>query len=133
MLAVLPFEDQSGDEAVRLLSDGVSEEILHALSSARGFRVVSRSSAFQFRGKRKNEAADLLNATHILDGTVRKAHSSLRVTAQLSEASTGAMLWQARYECESSEILGLQDNIIAEVATALQYLLVDRPVVAKVD
>jgi adenylate cyclase len=133
LLAVLPFEDVSGDEAVRLLSDGVSEEILHALSRARGFRVVSRSSAFQFRDARKSEAADLLNATHILDGTVRKIHDSLRVTAQLSEMSTGATLWQARYECDGSEILALQDSITTEVATALEYLLADRPVVGRVD
>jgi adenylate cyclase len=133
LLAVLPFEDKSGDEVVRLLSDGVSEEILHALSRARGFRVVSRSSAFQFRDARKSEAADLLNATHILDGTVRKIQHSLRVTAQLSEASTGATLWQARYECEESEILALQDKITTEVATALEYLLADRPAVGRVD
>ena len=133
LLAVLPFEDKSGDEAVRLLSDGVSEEILHALSRARGFRVVSRSSAFQFRDTRKSDAADLLNATHILDGTVRKIRDSLRVTAQLSEVSTGATLWQARYQCEASEILALQDNITTEVATALEYLLADRPVVGRVD
>jgi adenylate cyclase len=133
LLAVLPFEDKSGDEAVNLLSDGVSEEILHALSRARGFRVVSRSSAFQFRDARKSDAADLLGATHILDGTVRKIHNSLRVTAQLSEVSTGATLWQARYECEDSEILALQDNITTEVATALEYLLADRPAVGRVD
>ena len=133
LLAVLPFDDLSGDEAVHLLSDGISEEILHALSRARGFRVVSRSSAFQFRNARKHEAAELLNATHILDGTVRKIHNSLRVTAQLSEVSTGATLWQARYECDGSEILALQDNITSEVATALEYLLADRPAVGRVD
>ena len=102
-------------------------------SRARGFRVVSRSSAFQFRGTRKSEAADLLNATHILDGTVRKIHNSLRVAAQLSEVSTGATLWQARYQCDASEIIALQDNITNEVATALEYLLADRPVVGRVD
>jgi adenylate cyclase len=133
LLAVLPFEDLSGDEASHLLSDGVSEEILHALSRARGFRVVSRSSAFQFRDTRKSEAADLLNATHILDGTVRKIQHSLRVTAQLSEVSTGATLWQARYECDGSEILALQDSITTEVATALEYLLADRPMVGRID
>ena len=133
LLAVLPFDALSGDEAVHLLSDGISEEILHALSRARGFRVVSRSSAFQFRNARKHEAAELLNATHILDGTVRKIHTSLRVTAQLSEVSTGATLWQARYECDGSEILALQDNITSEVATALEYFLADRPAVGRVD
>ena len=133
LLAVLPFDDSSGDESVHLLSDGIAEEILHILSRGRGFRVVSRSSAFQFRGERKSEAAHQLNATHILDGTVRKKQNSLRVTAQLSEASTGAALWQGRYECDGSEILALQDNITTEVATALEYLLADRPVVGRVD
>jgi adenylate cyclase len=133
LVAVLPFEDQSGDEAVHFLADGVAEEILHALSRARAFRVVSRSSAFQFRGPRKSEAADLLNASHILDGTVRKIQGLLRVTAQLSQVSTGATLWQARYECDPSEILALQDNITTEVATALEYLLADRPAVGRVD
>jgi adenylate cyclase len=133
LLAVLPFEDLSSDAAVRLLADGVSEEILHTLPRARGFRVVSRSSAFQFRDARKSEAADLLNASHIVDGTVRKNRDSLRVTAQLSEVSTGATLWQARYECDCSEILALQDSITTEIATALEYLLADRPVVGRVD
>jgi adenylate cyclase len=133
LLAVLPFDDSSSDESVRLLADGIAEEILHTLSRARGFRVVSRSSAFQFRGERKAEAADRLNATHILDGTMRKVRQSLRVAAQLSEVTSGATLWQGRYECDGSEILALQDNITKEVATALEYLLADKPVVGRVD
>jgi TolB-like protein/tetratricopeptide (TPR) repeat protein len=133
LLAVLPFDSQSSDESVHLLSDGVAEEILHALSRARGFRVISRSSAFQFRDARKSDAADLLNATHILDGTVRKIGNDVRVTAQLSQASTGVTLWEGRYECDGSEILALQSNITTEVATALEYLLADRPAAGRVD
>jgi adenylate cyclase len=133
LLAILPFDEQGGDESVKLLADGVAEEISLALARIRGLRVVSRISAFQFRGPRKTGAGNALNATHILDGTVKKIGNVMRVTTQLANVMTGAMIWTARYECEAFEILALQDRITNEVATALQYFLADRPPTFRVD
>jgi adenylate cyclase len=81
VLAVLPFDNLSNDPEMQFFSDGVSEEILQTLARSAGLKVIGRTSAFQFRGARKGEAARLLKATHILDGAVRKSGSRLIVRA----------------------------------------------------
>jgi adenylate cyclase len=127
VLAVLPFDNLSDDKELQFFSDGVSEEILQVLARGSGLRVIGRTSAFQFRGARKGEAARLLRATHILDGAVRKAGSRLRVSAQLTEAAGGAALWTERYDHELADVFAMQDDVAAKVAASLRAVLKAAP------
>ena len=92
LLAVLPFDNLSGDAEMQFFSDGVSDEILESVARIPGLKVIGRTSSFQFRGPRKSEAAQALHATHILDGTVRRAGARMRVHAQLADES-GTLVW----------------------------------------
>ena len=132
-LAVLPFDAPANDEDTSLLADSLAEEILLALGRARGIRLVGRTSSFQLRGARKSEAGSVLNATHLLDGTVRRVGSALQVVAQLTDAATGSMLWSSRYLYDQANVLALQDTITSEIAATLQFMLADRPVSGRLD
>jgi adenylate cyclase len=127
VLAVLPFDNLSNDSEMQFFSDGVSEEILQVLTSGSGMRVIGRTSAFQFRGARKGDAARTLKATHILDGAVRKAGTRLRVNAQLTEGDGGAALWSERYDRDLTDVFAMQDDIAAKVASALRAVLLSAP------
>ncbi|MDX2276205.1 MAG: adenylate/guanylate cyclase domain-containing protein [Hyphomonadaceae bacterium] len=118
-LAVLPFDPSARDRRSRALSDGVSEEILYAVSRTPGLRVIGSTSSFTFRGRHKPKAAEALNATHILDGSVRRMDDNVRITTQLTEAGTGLVLWSERYERALGDAMALQDEIAGEVAKAL--------------
>jgi len=122
LLAVLPFENLSGDPEFAYFSDGVADEILHAIIKTTGLRVIARSSSFQLRGEAKAPAnvAHQLKATHMLDGTVRRGGGRVRVTAELVECETQTLLWGDRFDSELTDILALQDEIAEAVATALR-------------
>ena len=122
LLAVLPFDNLSGDEEMQFFSDGVSEEILEVIVRIPGLKVIGRTSSFQFRGARKAEAAEALRATHILDGTVRRAGARMRVHSQLTDV-TGTLIWSEKYDADVADAFTVQDNIAGQVATALQQAL----------
>lgn len=123
ILAVLAFDNLGRDRETRFFSDGVSEEILYAVSRVSGLKVIGSTSSFAFRGKEKQKAAKSLGATHVLDGSVRRLEDRVRVQAQLSEASTGFVLWSERYDRDLSDALSLQEEIAGEVANALTLAL----------
>jgi TolB-like protein/tetratricopeptide (TPR) repeat protein len=123
LLAVLPFDNLSADPDMQFFSDGVAEEIMQTLMRSAGLKVIGRTSAFQFRGERKAQAASALKATHVLDGNVRRAGAKMRVSAQLSDAATGAALWGERYDRDVSDAFVLQDEIAGHVAVALNRTL----------
>jgi adenylate cyclase len=123
LLVVLPFDNLSNDADLQFFSDGVAEEILQVLMNRSALKVIGRTSAFQYRGERKALAARELKATHILDGAVRKSGARMRVSAQLTEAATGAALWGERFDREIADAFELQDDIAAKVAGALQQTL----------
>jgi adenylate cyclase len=123
ILVVLPFDNESEHAEMTFFSDGVADEIIATLLRQSKLKVIGRTSAFQFRGDRKREAAAALRATHVLDGAVRCAGSHLRVGAQLIDASTGMALWSDRYEGERQEAFSLEDDIAAQVAAALSHTL----------
>jgi adenylate cyclase len=123
LLAVLPFDNYSADPETQFFSDGVSDEILEAVSRVPGLKVIGRTSSFQFRGERKVHAAGILHATHLLDGTVRRAGTRMRVHAQLTEASSGTLLWGEKYDSDIADAFTVQDSIAAQVAVALQTAL----------
>jgi len=123
LLAVLPFDNHSGDPETLFFSDGVTDEILEAVSRVPGLKVIGRTSAFHFRGDRKSEAAQALHATHLLDGSVRRIGARMRVHAQLTDAANGTLIWGEKYDSDIADAFSVQDTIAAQVAVALQQAL----------
>jgi TolB-like protein/tetratricopeptide (TPR) repeat protein len=125
LLAVLPFENLSGDPELGYFSDGVSEEILQTLAQRARLKVVGRASSFQFRGGDKTVARVVaeLGATHILDGSVRRSSQRVRVAAQLVDCATQTMIWTDRFDCDLSDIFALEDEIAAAVSEAMRSVL----------
>ena len=135
ILAVLPFENLSADADTGYFSDGVSEEILGAVAHVLGVKVIGRASSFQFRGADKStqKIAVELGASHILDGSVRRAGDRLRIAAQLVECATHTNLWSKRFDGDLSDVFALQDKIAAGVAAALELVFAPGAHRAKVD
>jgi adenylate cyclase len=131
ILAVLPFDNDSDDDAMEFFSDGVADEIMLILLRQSALKVIGRTSAFQFRGAKKGEAAAALKATHVLDGSVRRVGDHVRVNAQLIECASGVALWSARFDRDIGEAFELQDDIAKEVASALKHTLTraERPAI----
>jgi len=128
-IAVLPFANMSRDADDEYFSDGLAEEIINALAQMPGLKVIARTSAFAFKGKNEDirKIADTLGVTTVLEGSVRRAGTRLRVTAQLIQASDGTHLWSQRYDREMSDIFAVQDEIAAAIAGALQLKLSPAP------
>jgi TolB-like protein/predicted Ser/Thr protein kinase len=124
-IAVLPFTNLSPNADDEYFSDGLSEEIINALTRVPGLKVIARTSAFAFKGKNEDirRIANILGVTHVLEGSVRRSGSRVRVTAQLIHAADGAHRWSQRYDRELSDIFAVQDDIAAEIAGALKLQL----------
>ena len=116
-IAVLPFENMSGDPEQEYFADGLSEEIITGLSRQQWFFVIARNSSFAFKGETVDvrKVASELGVRYVLEGSVRKAASRVRVTAQLIDASKGVHLWADRYDRELANIFELQDEITNKV------------------
>ena len=125
VLVVLPFDNLSDDREMQYFSDGVSEEILHTIARGRNLKVIGRTSSFRFRGDDKNPStvARELNATHVLDGSIRRSGDRVRVSAQLVEVDSQATLWAERYDSSLSDILMVQDEIATSIAIALNSVI----------
>jgi len=124
-IAVLPFVNMSNDPDQEFFSDGISEELLNVLAKYPGVRVAARTSSFQFKGQNKDigEIARLLKVKHVLEGSVRKSGSKLRITAQLIQADTGYHLWSETYDRELNDVFAIQDEISAAIGEALRVEL----------
>jgi len=124
-IAVLPFVNMSSDEEQEYFSDGISEELLNLLARIPELRVISRSSAFSFKGKDIEipEIARRLNVSHILEGSVRKSGNRVRITAQLIEARSDTHLWSETYERTLDDVFVIQDEISATVVDRLKITL----------
>jgi TolB-like protein len=124
-VAVLPFVNMSGDSKQDYFSDGLSEELLNSLTSIRDLQVAARTSSFFFKGKEVDlsEVAHKLNVGAVLEGSVRKDGSHVRITAQLINAVTGFHLWSQTYDRDLKDILKLQTEIALAVTRALQATL----------
>ena len=124
-IAVLPFANMSDDKEQDYFSDGLAEEIINLLAQIPGLKVIARTSAFAFRGKEQDirGIAEALGVSTVLEGSVRRAGSRIRVTAQLINAADGSHLWSERYDRELSDIFAVQDEISAAIAKALRVKL----------
>lgn len=119
MLAVLPFDNLSSDAEMQFFSDGVSEDILGRIMRGSKLKVIGRTSSFQFRGVDKPKAAAALRATHILDGSIRRAGSTVRIAAHLTEAASQTTLWSDKYDRSLEDIFAVQDEISEAIAGSL--------------
>lgn len=124
-IAVLPFVDMSEAGDSEYFSDGVTEEILNALTRVRHLHVASRTSAFAFKGKDVDirEAAERLRVATVLEGSVRRSGNRLRITAQLINASDGYHLWSETYDRELEDVFKVQDEIARSIVDALKVQL----------
>lgn len=135
-IAVLPFVNMSSDPEQEYFSDGISEELLNLLAQVQDLRVISRSSAFSFKGEEieMSEIAHRLDVAHVLEGSVRKAGNRIRITAQLIEARTDTHLWSQTYDRELEDIFDIQDEVAGLVVAALKAeLLGDMPTARRTD
>src|SRR4029450_11234662 len=120
-IAVLPFENLSGDRDQEYFADGIVEEVITALSRFRGLFVIARNSSFAYRGRAANakEVGRELGVRYILEGSVRKAGNRLRISGQLIDATTSMHLWAERFDGDLSEIFDLQDQVTTSVVGAM--------------
>src|SRR5438477_2888167 len=112
-IAVLPFVNMSADKADEYLSDGVSEELITALSKITGLQVKARTSSFAFKGKNEDiqKIGELLHVSHLLEGSVAKAGNKLRITAQLIQAADGNHLWSDTYDRDMQDIFAVRSEV----------------------
>ena len=124
-IAVLPFVNLSDDKDEEYFSDGLTEEIINALSKAPRLFVIARNSSFTYKGKpvKVQQVSEELGVRYVLEGSVRKAGDRVRIGAQLIDAKSGYHLWSERYEGGLRDIFALQDGITKKVLTALQAKL----------
>ncbi len=124
-ICVLPFSNMSGDLEQEYFSDGISEDIITDLSKVSALAVVSRNTAFTFKGKNVDlpQVARQLKVNYVLEGSVRRAGGRVRITAQLIEASSDNHLWAERYDRDLNDIFALQDEISEAIVTALKLKL----------
>ncbi|HEY0301680.1 MAG TPA: adenylate/guanylate cyclase domain-containing protein, partial [Rhizomicrobium sp.] len=124
-ICVLPFANMSGDAEQEYFSDGISEDIITDLSKVSALSVVSRNTAFTFKGRNVDlgRVARQLNVSHILEGSVRKAANRVRITAQLIDGRTDDHVWAERWDRDLNDIFALQDEISEAIVTALKLKL----------
>ena len=124
-IAVLPFENMSGDPEQEYFSDGITEDIITELSKISGLFVIARHSSFTYKGKSVTlkQVGQELGVRYALEGSVRKAGNRLRITAQLIDTATDHHLWAERYDRELEDIFAVQDDVTREIIAALEVAI----------
>lgn len=128
-IAVLPFENDSGDKGQQYFSDGLSEGFIIALARIKGLRVINPQSSFQFRDSKESgpAIAAALGVSHLLSGSVRRAGDTVRISATLTRAADGSTLWADSFDRPYKDLFALQDQITGQVAKTLQARLLPAP------
>jgi TolB-like protein len=121
-IAVLPFTNMSGDRDQEYFSDGISEDIITALSKLRWFLVIARNSSFVYKGKAVHlkQIAEELGVDYVVEGSVRKSGARVRITAQLNEVATGSHVWAERYDRDLADVFAVQDEITESIVAAIE-------------
>lgn len=124
-IAVLPFQNMSGDPEQEYFADGVAEDVLTTLSKIQELMVIARNSSFVFKGQNRDvrEIGRVLGVRYILEGSVRKAGNRVRLTAQLINGSNGSHLWADRFDGDLDDVFDFQDRITQEIVAALEVQL----------
>jgi TolB-like protein len=121
-IAVLPFVNMSGDPEQEYFSDGISEDIITALSKLRWFFVIARNSSFTYKGKavHMKQIAEELGVGYVVEGSVRKGGEFVRITAQLNDVATGSHIWAERYDRAIADVFAVQDEITEAIVAAIE-------------
>jgi TolB-like protein len=121
-IAVLPFANMSGEAEQDYFSDGISEDIITALSKLRWFLVVARNSTFSYKGKfvHMRQVAEELGVDYVVEGSVRKSGDCVRITAQLIDVATGSHVWAERYDRSLPDVFAVQDEITESIVAAIE-------------
>jgi TolB-like protein/cytochrome c-type biogenesis protein CcmH/NrfG len=121
-IAVLPFVNMSGDPEQEYFSDGISEDIITALSKLRWFFVIARNSSFIYKGKavHMKQLAEDLGVGYVVEGSVRRAGNRVRITAQLNDVATGSHIWAERYDRDLADVFAVQDEITEAIVAAIE-------------
>ena len=121
-IAVLPFTDMTGDLAQDYFSDGISEDIITALSKLRWFFVIARNSSFIYKGKAVHlkQIGDELGVGYVVEGSVRKVGERVRITAQLNDVATGSHIWAERFDPDLVDVFAVQDEITEAIVAAIE-------------
>jgi TolB-like protein len=121
-IAVLPFINMSGDSEQEYFSDGISEDIITALSKLRWFFVIARNSSFIYKGKavHMKQVAEELGVGYVVEGSVRKAGNSVRITVQLNDVATGSHIWAERFDRSIADVFAVQDEITEAIVAAIE-------------
>ena len=121
-IAVLPFQNMSGDPEQEYFSDGISEDIITALSKLRWFFVIARNSSFTYKGRavHMKQVAEELGVGYVLEGSVRKGGDRVRITAQLIDVATGSHIWAERYDRDLADVFAVQDEITEAIVAAIE-------------
>ena len=121
-IAVLPFTNMTGDPAQEYFSDGISEDIITALSKQRWFFVIARNSSFIYKGKpvHLKQIAEELSVGYVVEGSVRKVGQRVRITAQLNDVGTGSHIWAERYDRDLADVFAVQDEITEAIVAAIE-------------
>jgi TolB-like protein len=121
-IAVLPFVNMSGEPEQEYFSDGISEDIITALSKLRWFFVIARNSSFVYKGKAVHlkQVAEELGVRYVLEGSVRKGGDRVRITAQLNDVATGSHIWAERYDRNLADVFAVQDEITEAIVAAIE-------------
>ncbi len=121
-IAVLPFTNMTNDPQQDYFSDGISEDIITALSKLRWFFVIARNSSFVYKGKavHMKQVGDELGVGYVLEGSVRRSGERVRITAQLNDVATGSHLWAERYDRDLADVFAVQDEITEAIVAAIE-------------
>jgi TolB-like protein len=121
-IAVLPFTNMSGEPEQDYFSDGISEDIITALSKLRWFFVIARNSSFIYKGKavHMKQIAEELGVRYVVEGSVRKEGERVRITAQLNDVATGSHIWAERYDRDLPDVFAMQDEITEAIVAAIE-------------
>jgi TolB-like protein/DNA-binding winged helix-turn-helix (wHTH) protein/Tfp pilus assembly protein PilF len=121
-IAVLPFTNMCGDPTEDYFSDGISEDVITALSKLRRFQVIARNSSFLYKGMTVplKQVAEELGVTYVVQGSVRRHGDHVRITAQLSCTSTGSQIWAERYDRDLADVFAVQDEITEAIVAAVE-------------
>jgi TolB-like protein len=121
-IAVLPFVNMSNESEQEYFSDGISEDIITALSKLRWFFVIARNSSFQYKGRQLplKQLGEELGVDYVVDGSVRKSGERVRITAQLSDALTNRQIWSERYDRNLADVFAVQDEITEAIVAAIE-------------
>lgn len=126
-LAVLPFDNMSGDPKQEYLSDGITESIISAVSRVHNFFVIARNSTFAYKGKavKVQQVAEDLGVQYVLEGSIQKSGDKLRITVQLIDALNGRHIWSQRYDRKLEDLFTIQDDITMEILQAMRVKLIE--------